>query len=72
MLEHCVWCRLFVPQSHTAYPLFVLYRAIKHRTESGPVDVFTGSSRYSLNFEKMLEEDIEFNTLVSFYGQIQI
>ncbi|XP_071784060.1 plexin-B-like isoform X1 [Asterias amurensis] len=50
-------------QSHTAYPLFVLFRAIKHRTESGPVDVFTGRSRYSLNFEKMLEEDIEFNTL---------
>ncbi|XP_071784063.1 plexin-B-like [Asterias amurensis] len=50
-------------QSHTAYPLFVLYRAIKHRTESGPVDVFTGRSRYSLNFEKMLEEDVEFNTL---------
>ena len=53
-------------QSHTAYPLFVLYRAIKHRTESGPVDVFTGRSRYSLNFAKMLEEDIEFKTLVSF------
>ncbi|XP_071784059.1 plexin-B-like [Asterias amurensis] len=50
-------------QSHTAYPLFVLYRAIKHVSESGPVDVFTGRSRFSLNFEKMLQEDIEFNTL---------
>ncbi len=59
-------------QNHTAYPLFVLYRAIKHVSESGPVDVFTGRSRYSLNFERILQEDTEFNALVSFYCLIQM
>ncbi|XP_022111248.1 plexin-B1-like [Acanthaster planci] len=50
-------------KNHTAYPLFVLYRAIKCRSESGPIDVITGRSRFSLNYEKLLQEDVEFNSL---------
>ncbi|XP_022105400.1 plexin-B-like [Acanthaster planci] len=46
---------------HTAYPLFVLYRAIKYRSENGPIDVITGRSRFSLNYEKLLQEDVKFN-----------
>ncbi|XP_022111250.1 plexin-B-like isoform X2 [Acanthaster planci] len=50
-------------KNHTARPLFVLYRAIKYRSENGPVDVITGRSRFSLNYEKLLQEDVEFNSL---------
>ncbi|XP_022105398.1 plexin-B-like isoform X2 [Acanthaster planci] len=50
-------------KNHTAHPLFVLYRAIKYRSESGPIDVVSGRSRFSLNYEKLLQEDVEFNSL---------
>ncbi|XP_038061900.1 plexin-B-like [Patiria miniata] len=50
-------------KTDTAYPLFVMYRAIKYRSENGPIDVITGRSRFSLNYDKLLQEDVEFNAL---------
>ncbi|XP_033647915.1 plexin-B-like [Asterias rubens] len=50
-------------KNHTAYPLFVLYRAIKYRTEQGPIDAVTGQAEFSLNFENLLQEDLDFNIL---------
>ncbi|XP_038061899.1 plexin-B-like [Patiria miniata] len=50
-------------KTHTAYPLFVMYRAIKYRSENGPIDVITGRSRFSLNYDKLLQEDVEFSAL---------
>ncbi|XP_071784047.1 plexin-A4-like isoform X2 [Asterias amurensis] len=50
-------------KNHTAYPLFVLYRAIKYRTEQGPIDAVTGQAEFSLNFENLLQETVNFNTL---------
>ncbi|XP_033647406.1 plexin A3-like isoform X2 [Asterias rubens] len=50
-------------KNHTAYPLFVLYRAIKYRTEQGPIDVVTGQAEFSLNFENLLQETVNFNIL---------
>ncbi|XP_071784052.1 plexin-A4-like isoform X2 [Asterias amurensis] len=50
-------------KNHTAYPLFVLYRAIKYRTEQGPIDAVTGQAEFSLNFENLLQETVNFNIL---------
>ncbi|OTF73210.1 hypothetical protein BLA29_007281, partial [Euroglyphus maynei] len=47
-------------------PLFLLFSAIKHQIDKGPVDYITGNSRfvlYSLSEEKLLREQIEYKTL---------
>lgn len=45
--------------------LFMLYKAIKHQTEKGPVDAVTGEAKYSLSEDRLLREKIEARTLVS-------
>ena len=45
----------------TAYPLFVLYRALKYRTESGPIDALNGLSHFSLNCNNVLQENVKFD-----------
>nr|XP_046918711.1 plexin-B-like [Dermatophagoides farinae] len=44
-------------------PLFLLFSAIKHQIDKGPVDFVTGNSRYSLSEEKLLREQIDYKTL---------
>ncbi|CAH0774149.1 unnamed protein product [Bemisia tabaci] len=39
--------------------LFLLYKAIKHQIEKGPVDALTHDARYSLSEERLLREQIE-------------
>ncbi|XP_066586668.1 plexin-B [Prorops nasuta] len=39
--------------------LFLLFKAIKHQIEKGPVDVVTHDARYSLSEERLLREQIE-------------
>ena len=46
--------------------LFLLFKAIKHQIEKGPVDVVTHDARYSLSEERLLREQIE-HTLVSLH-----
>jgi len=43
----------------------MLYKAIKHQTEKGPVDAVTGEARYSLSEDRLLREKTESRTLVS-------
>ncbi|XP_039297179.1 plexin-B-like isoform X1 [Nilaparvata lugens] len=38
--------------------LFLLYKAIKHQIEKGPVDMVTHDARYSLSEERLLREQI--------------
>nr|XP_045584269.1 plexin-B-like [Procambarus clarkii] len=38
--------------------LFLLYKAIKHQVEKGPVDALTHDARYSLSEERLLREQI--------------
>ncbi|XP_063589572.1 plexin-B-like isoform X1 [Penaeus indicus] len=38
--------------------LFLLYKAIKHQVEKGPVDALTHEARYSLSEERLLREQI--------------
>lgn len=39
--------------------LFLLFKAIKHQIEKGPVDVVTYDARYSLSDERLLREQID-------------
>ena len=42
----------------------MLFRAIKHQVDKGPVDAVTGKAKYTLNDNRLLREDIEYKTLV--------
>ncbi|GIY36928.1 hypothetical protein CDAR_618542 [Caerostris darwini] len=41
--------------------LFLLFSAIKHQVEKGPVDAITHDARYSLSEERLLREQIDYN-----------
>uniref|UniRef100_A0A8C9U3D2 Plexin b1b n=1 Tax=Scleropages formosus TaxID=113540 RepID=A0A8C9U3D2_SCLFO len=43
--------------------LYMLFRAIKHQVDKGPVDAVTGKAKYTLNDNRLLREDIEYHTL---------
>lgn len=42
----------------------MLFRAIKHQVDKGPVDAVTGKAKYTLNDNRLLREDLEYRTLV--------
>ncbi|RWS11985.1 plexin B-like protein [Dinothrombium tinctorium] len=44
--------------------LFLLFSAIKHQIEKGPIDAITHDARYSLSEERLLREQIEYFTLL--------
>ncbi|PRD29999.1 UNVERIFIED_CONTAM: PlexB [Trichonephila clavipes] len=44
--------------------LFLLFSAIKHQVEKGPVDAITHDARYSLSEERLLREQIEYSIVV--------
>uniref|UniRef100_A0A8C9VPW5 Plexin-B1 n=1 Tax=Scleropages formosus TaxID=113540 RepID=A0A8C9VPW5_SCLFO len=43
--------------------LYMLFRAIKHQVDKGPVDAITGKAKYTLNDNRLLRDDIEYHTL---------
>jgi plexin A len=40
-------------------PLFLLYNAVKHQIQKGPVDAVTGDARYSLSEDRLLKEHVD-------------
>jgi plexin A len=48
-----------------ATALFMLYKAIKHQIDKGPVDAVTFEARYALSEDRLLREKIESKPLVS-------
>ena len=44
-------------------PLYLLYRAIKHQVDKGPVDCATSEARYSLSEEKLIRQSIEYKII---------
>lgn len=46
--------------------LFMLFKAIKHQIEMGPVDVVTAEARYALMEDRLLQQKIEAKALVKF------
>lgn len=51
-------------KKHAGKTLFMLYKAIKHQTEKGPIDGITSEARYSLSEDRLLREKIEPKALV--------
>lgn len=45
--------------------LFLLYKAIKHQVDKGPVDALTYDARYSLSEDRLLREQIDHGLIVS-------
>ena len=52
-------------QDDAGTALFLLFKAIKHQVEKGPVDAVTHDARYSLSEERLLREQVEFSPVVS-------
>lgn len=50
-------------KKHAGRSLFLLYKAIKHQTEKGPVDALTSEARYSLSEDRLLREKIDAKVL---------
>uniref|UniRef100_A0A4W5N036 Plexin b1a n=1 Tax=Hucho hucho TaxID=62062 RepID=A0A4W5N036_9TELE len=44
---------------------YMLFRAIKHQVDKGPVDVVTGKAKYTLNDNRLLREDVDYKTLTA-------
>lgn len=66
MLDQCVKyvCVRVCMQDSAGEPLYMLFRAIKHQVDKGPVDAVTGKAKYTLNDNRLLREDVEYKTLV--------
>ena len=45
-------------------PLYMLFRAVKHQVDKGPVDAVTSEARYSLSEEKLIRQSIDFRVMV--------
>lgn len=44
-------------------PLFLLYQAIKHQVNKGPVDVITNEARCSLSEEKLIRQSVDYKPM---------
>jgi len=47
-------------------PLFLLYQAIKHQVNKGPVDLITSEARCSLSEEKLIRQSVDYKPLTVF------
>lgn len=56
----------FLSQNEAGSSLFLLFSAIKHQVEKGPVDAITHDARYSLSEERLLREQIDYSIVVIF------
>ncbi|XP_076061241.1 plexin-B-like [Oratosquilla oratoria] len=54
-------CMYSYLKEHSGTSLFLLFKAIKHQVEKGPVDALTHDARYALAEEKLLREQVESN-----------
>uniref|UniRef100_A0A669DEQ6 Plexin B1 n=1 Tax=Oreochromis niloticus TaxID=8128 RepID=A0A669DEQ6_ORENI len=65
VLDQCVKyvCVRVCMQDSAGEPLYMLFRAIKHQVDKGPVDAVTGKAKYTLNDNRLLREDVEYKTL---------
>lgn len=43
---------------------YMMFRAIKHQVDKGPVDAVSGKAKYTLNDNRLLREDVDYRTVV--------
>ena len=58
-------CMYGYVRTRAAQAMFMLYKAIKHQTEKGPIDAVTLDARYSLSEDRLLREKIEPKSMVN-------
>ncbi|XP_072181550.1 plexin-A4-like [Diadema setosum] len=51
---------------HMLYPMFMLYQAMKTQCEKGPVDVTTGEAYFTLDYNRLFDQDIGFQEVTLF------
>ncbi|UYV63082.1 plexB [Cordylochernes scorpioides] len=56
-------CMYSYIKEHVGKSLFLLFSAIKHQVEKGPVDAITSDARYSLSEERLLREPIDYRVV---------
>lgn len=56
-------CMYYYLKDYAGSSLFLLFKAIKHQIEKGVVDAMTHEARYSLSEEKLLKEQIDYQTI---------
>nr|XP_054752179.1 plexin-B1-like [Lytechinus pictus] len=56
-------CMYHYLKKNVAKELYLLYQSIKIQVEKGPIDIITGQSYFSLNFDRLLEEDVPFEEM---------
>lgn len=59
-------------KDHAGSSLFLLYKAIKHQIQKGPVDAITHDARYSLSEERLLREQIQHSVVVICFSQFTL
>lgn len=64
VFRHCWPSILILGQESAGESFYMLFRAIKHQVDKGPVDAVTGKAKYTLNDNRLLREDVEYHTLV--------
>ncbi|XP_073669055.1 plexin-B1 isoform X3 [Paramisgurnus dabryanus] len=42
---------------------YMMFRAIKHQVDKGPVDAVSGKAKYTLNDNRLLREDVDYHTV---------
>lgn len=60
-------CMYSYIKTHAGRTMFMLYKAIKHQTEKGPIDAITADARYALSEDRLLREKIEPRALVAYF-----
>lgn len=53
-------------------PLFMLFKAIKHQIDKGPVDALSGEARYSLSQERLLRLTVNTKQMVRYDSLITL
>lgn len=54
-----------MPQDCAGEPLYMLFRAVKHQVDRGPVDALTGDAKYSLSEDKLIRQQTDYRAVVS-------
>lgn len=59
-------------QESAGESFYMLFRAIKHQVEKGPVDAVTSKAKYTLNDNRLLRDDVEYHILVRNTSSVKV
>ncbi|MEQ2161595.1 hypothetical protein GOODEAATRI_011050, partial [Goodea atripinnis] len=62
-LSNLLNSKLFLTKDSAGESLYILFKAIKHQVDKGPVDAVTRKAKHTLNDNRLLREDVEYKTL---------